>query len=145
MSQGVSGVGVGIILLRDNKVLLGKRTEDRSKGTSELKGEGTWTLPGGKMHFQETIEDVVKREVKEETNIDVNSFEVISVSNDKIPEKHFVTLGVVSEDFEGDPEIMEPEEITEWQWFFLDQLPSPMFPPSEKGIKNYLEKKFCRD
>lgn len=145
MSQGVSGAGMGIILLRDDKILLGKRTEDVSKGTSELKGEGTWTLPGGKIHFKESFEDVLVREVKEETGIDLNSFEIICVNNDIAGEKHFVTVGAISEEFEGEANVMEPEEITEWKWFSLDELPEKLFAPSEKIIKNYNEGIFCRD
>ena len=40
------GVGCGIMVLRDNKVLLGKRHDDPEKADSELYGEGTWTMPG---------------------------------------------------------------------------------------------------
>jgi 8-oxo-dGTP diphosphatase len=39
---------------------------------------------------------------------------------------------------EGEAQVMEPDEITQWQWFALDTLPSPLFFPSEKVIKNYL-------
>ena len=35
---------------------------------------------------------------------------------------------------------MEPDEITEWKWFSLDNLPSPMFFPSQKILDNYLSK-----
>jgi len=37
---------------------------------------------------------------------------------------------------------MEPDEITEWQWFGLDELPAPLFPPSAKIVENYKKKKF---
>ncbi len=115
MSEGVSGAGVGIILIRDDKILLGKRTDDASKGTSELKGEGTWTLPGGKIHFKESFEETLVREVSEETGMELNSFEIICVNNDIVGEKHFITIGALSEEFEGEPNVMEPEEITEWR------------------------------
>jgi hypothetical protein len=36
---------------------------------------------------------------------------------------------------------MEPEEITEWKWFPLGELPKQMFFPSEKLIDNYLKGK----
>ncbi|MDD5417252.1 MAG: NUDIX domain-containing protein [Candidatus Aenigmarchaeota archaeon] len=145
MSQGVSGAGLGIMLVRDDKILLGKRTDDVSKGTSELKGEGTWTLPGGKLHFKESFEDALVREVNEETGIDLISFEIICVSNEIAGEKHFVTIGAVSEEFEGEANLMEPEEITEWQWFSLDELPEKLFIPSKNIIENYKEGTFCRD
>ncbi len=36
---------------------------------------------------------------------------------------------------------MEPDEITDWQWFLLDKLPEKIFPPSQKVIDHYLQKK----
>ena len=144
MSEKRVGTGIGVIILRDNKILLGRRTDDRSRGTSELKGEGTWTLPGGKLHFHEKFEDAATREIEEETGLKARCLEVISVTNDMIPEKHFVTVGLICTDFEGEPQVMEPEEITEWRWFEVESLPSPIFFPSEKLIKNYLAKKFYK-
>ena len=48
-----------------------------------------------------------------------------------------MTVGFLAKDWEGKAEVMEPDEITEWQWFDLGDLPSPMFPPSAKFINNY--------
>ena len=42
-------VGVGIMILKDGKVLLGKRNDDAEKASSDLHGEGTWTMPGGNL------------------------------------------------------------------------------------------------
>ena len=39
------GVGFGVLLLRHNQILLGKRHYDPKKADSELHGEGTWTMP----------------------------------------------------------------------------------------------------
>jgi hypothetical protein len=46
--------------------------------------------------------------------------------------------GFLCLEYEGEPKVMEPDEITKRERFPLDQLPSPMFFPSEKVIKNYL-------
>ena len=70
-------VGFGVLLWKDSKVLLGKRHDDAVKASSELHGEGTWTMPGGKMHFQESFEDAAKRELEEETGIIGASFIII--------------------------------------------------------------------
>ena len=139
------GVGFGIILLKNGKVLLGKRHEDPKKADSELHGEGTWTLPGGKMDFGESFFQVARREVEEETSIKLNSINIIAVQNDKNQYAHFITIGMMSEDFEGQAKVMEPDEITEWQWFDLDKLPKPMYFPSAKLIENYKNKVFCSD
>jgi len=49
---------------------------------------------------------------------------------------------MLSDEFEGSPGVMEPDEITEWKWFSLDSLPSPIYFPSAKVIENYRQKKF---
>jgi 8-oxo-dGTP diphosphatase len=136
------GVGVGVMILKNNKVLLGKRHDDPEKASSELHGEGTWTMPGGKLDFQEKLEDAAEREVFEETGIriDKNKIKIISVTDDIVPDKHFVTVGFLCRDFDGEPRVMEPDEITKWEWFDLDNLPDPIFPPSRKIIDNFLNK-----
>lgn len=135
-------VGVGVILLRDNKILLGKRNENPAKADSLLHGEGTWTLPGGKLDFGENIEDCACREVLEETSIKINkdNIKIISVTNDIVKDAHFVTIGFLCEDFEGEEKVMEPDEITEWRWFDINNIPNHMFFPSEKAIKNFINK-----
>ncbi len=135
------GIGVGVMILRENKVLLGHRHPDPEKADSELHGEGSWTMPGGKLHFGEGLIEAAKREVSEETGLTVNELEVISVTNDIAKDAHFVTIGFLCDKVEDEPKVMEPDEITEWKFFNLDDLPKPIFFPSEKIIKNYLAKK----
>lgn len=136
------GVGVGVMILRNNKVLLGKRHDNAEKADSELHGEGSWTMPGGKLHFQEELEHAAYREVFEESGIrpNIGKLEIISVTNDKVKDAHFITIGFLCKDFEGEPKIMEPDEITEWKWFNLDNLPNPIFFPSEKILKKFIAK-----
>lgn len=136
-------VGVGVMILKDGKVLLGKRNDDAQKASSDLHGEGTWTMPGGKLDFKETVKEGACRELLEEIGVKINldSLKVISVSDEIVPDNHYVTIGFLCEDFEGEPKIMEPEEITEWKWYNLDNLPEKVFPPSLKMIKAYLNKK----
>lgn len=139
------GVGFGVMILKGKKILLGKRNDDPEKASSLLHGEGTWTMPGGKLHFQEGIKEAAVREALEETGIKVNGLKLISISNDIVPDNHFVTIGFLCADFDGEPKVMEPDEITKWEWFDLNNLPSPLFPPSEKIIKNYLVKNVYQD
>jgi 8-oxo-dGTP diphosphatase len=140
--EGKVGAGIGVMLLRGNAILLGKRNEDPEKASSSLNGAGTWTMPGGKLHFGETFEDAARRETLEETGITLRSLKVISVNNNKVETAQFVTIGLMSDDFEGDAKIMEPDEITEWKWFDLDKLPSPLYFPSAKILKNYVGGEF---
>ena len=55
------GIGVGVMIIKDNKILLGLRNPDKEKASSELDGEGTWTMPGGKVKFMEKLVDAAKR------------------------------------------------------------------------------------
>jgi 8-oxo-dGTP diphosphatase len=134
------GVGFGVMLLKDGKILLGKRHEDPEKASSLLNGAGTWTMPGGKLHFGETFEEGAKREVLEETGIALKKVKVICVNQDMVETAHFITIGLFSDDFDGDASVMEPDEITEWRWFGLDDLPKPMYFPSAKVLENYRHK-----
>lgn len=136
------GVGIGVMILKNNKVLLGKRHEDPEKADSELHGEGTWTMPGGKLDFKESFEEGAKRETMEETGIELKDIKVICINNEIIEDAHFITIGLFSDDFKGEPKVMEPDEIIEWRWFDLDNLPSPIFFPSAKVLENYKKGEF---
>ena len=125
------------MILKDNKLLLGKRHDEPEKADSELDGQGSWTMPGGKLDFGDSLQGAAEREVFEETGIIIKNPKMISITNDKTPKAHFITLGFLVTDFEGNPQVKEPDEITKWEWFDLDNLPSPLFQPSAKIIKNY--------
>jgi len=133
------GIGVGVLILKGNKILLGKRHEDPEKADSLLHGEGSWTLPGGKLDFGEKLKDCAYREVLEENGIKIakDKLEIFSISDDIVEDAHFVSIGFICKEFEGVPKVLEPDEITEWKWFPLDNLPTPMFFPSKRMLDNY--------
>jgi len=135
-------VGFGVMILHEGKVLLGKRHDDPEKADSALHGEGTWTMPGGKLDFGERLADAAIRELVEETGLkaDPNKLKLISLTDDALEDVHFVTAGFLCEDFEGEPQVMEPDEITKWEWFDIGSLPSPMYFPSQKVMDHYLSK-----
>jgi 8-oxo-dGTP diphosphatase len=138
------GAGFGVLVIRDDKVLLGKRHDDPEKASSEMSGEGTWTMPGGKLEFGESFEDGAIRELKEETNIDARRVKVMCIENSIGPKAHFVTIGLFAEEFEGEAMVMEPDEITQWEWFGLDSLPEKIFPPSRYVLERYLDSSFYK-
>lgn len=57
---------------------------------------------------------------------------------------HFVTVGSFCEIYPGEAKVMEPDEITQWKWFPLDNLPSPIFPPSQKILDNHKAGEFYK-
>ncbi len=101
-------VGVGIMILNKNgEVLLGKRNDDAQKASSDLHGEGTWTMPGGKLDFQETLKVGARRELKEEIGIEISpeKLKLISISDEIVPDNHYVTIGFLVENFDAQPKI----------------------------------------
>jgi len=66
-------VGVGIVIVREGKILLEKRKNDP--------GRGKWSVPGGIVELGETLEQTVIRETKEETDLIVGSPEPIDIIN----------------------------------------------------------------
>ncbi len=136
------GAGFGVILEKDGKILMGRRHPDPDKADSAFRSAGVWSLPGGKLEWGESFEDGAIREVLEETGITIRNPQVISVHNCKNQFAHFMTVGLITHVWSGEAKVMEPDEMTEWGWFPLDDLPSPRYFPSFEVIENYLQRKF---
>lgn len=49
--------------------------------------------------------------------------------------KHYVTLFVFIPEFEGEMECLEPEKCAGWEWFDLNDLPSPLITSFESFIR----------
>ena len=133
------GIGVGIMILKDNKILLGLRNPDKVKASSELQGQGTWTMPGGKVEFMEKLIDAAKRELEEETSLIANKLDLLCISDDMTDTAHYVTVGFIVREYKGEVKTMEPETILEWKWFSLDNLQENLYNPSKKCIDKYKE------
>ena len=133
--QEIIRVGIGVMVLKGNSVLLGHRI---GRDTGGIYEPDSWCLPGGKQEYGETILEGAAREVKEETNLDVNRLTIFGAADDIQPGKHFVTLWVLAEDAGGDLRVMEPDKQDEWRWFALDALPQNVYSPSAKFISTYL-------
>ncbi len=122
-------VGVGVLVLKENKVLLGKR----------LKKDGSfscWSLPGGHIEFGESPEEAAKRETKEETGLEIANICRGPYTYDiyEDGQKHFITLSFVADWVEGEAKALEPDRFSEWQWFLFSELPKPLFGPSQQAL-----------
>jgi 8-oxo-dGTP diphosphatase len=117
-------VGVAVILWNNGQILLGKR-----KGSH---GSGKWASPGGHLEFGETVEACASRELLEETGVKALSFHRGPWTNDMVDEnKHYITIFVFVDQFEGQPQLLEPHKCENWEWFDWNKLPSPLFPSIE--------------
>jgi len=96
---------------------------------------------GGHLEFKETFLECCVREVKEETDLDIYTVKKLGFTNDVFESDglHYVTLffetGIDGPPMKTTPKLMEPDKCEGWDWFRLDSLPSPLFPPLKQIIK----------
>jgi len=123
-------VGVGILLVKNGQVLLGRRKSSY--------GAGEYALPGGHLELGESFEDCVLRELAEEAGSDIRIKPpkyLCTTNLRRYAPKHYVDIGMLAEWVSGEPRVMEPDKIDGWQWYDLDALPQPLF----GCIENYRE------
>ena len=124
-------VGIGMLIFNhQQQVLLGKRIGAH--------GDSYWAPPGGHLEFDETFEEAACREVWEETGLVMRDPVFLGVTNDIFAQeqKHYVSItlkGVITDD--QIVENKEPHKIAAWQWFDLENLPTPLFSPIESFLK----------
>ncbi len=122
-------IGVGVIILdKYKRILLGKR--------KNAHGAGDWAPPGGHLDFGETLIECATRELLEETGLALLDAKELTFTNDifSVVHKHYVTI-FVQGNVEGDPKVLEPHKCSEWKWFDLNDLPSPLFLPFNTWLK----------
>ncbi|NIO22690.1 MAG: NUDIX domain-containing protein [Candidatus Aenigmarchaeota archaeon] len=80
----------------------------------------TYTIPGGHVELNETMEDALRREVKEEIGLDVNVIRMLNVSDAIRPrefnyEKHFIFIDFLCRAKHTDVRV-DKKEITDFMW-----------------------------
>ncbi len=129
-------VGVGVLIISNDKVLLGHRVSNY-EDTGGIHEGDSWTCPGGKQEYNETIVECAIRETLEETNLDISDIKVFNAEDDISVDRHFITIHVIANSFRGELKVMEPDKIDEWKWFDLDNLPNNLYSPSRKEIEAF--------
>jgi 8-oxo-dGTP diphosphatase len=130
--QPIVRVGVAVIIERDGRVLLIRRSGSH--------GAGTWATPGGHLDFGETPEGCGAREAREETGLEVASLAFVAITNDLFAaeRKHYITIWMRAGTIVGSPTIASPREMTELGWFAWDALPEPLFLPLQNLLDSAL-------
>ncbi|HOR02340.1 MAG TPA: NUDIX domain-containing protein [Candidatus Woesebacteria bacterium] len=131
-------VGVGIMILKNGKVLLGKR-----KGSH---GEGEFAFPGGHLEYMESFANCAKREIAEECGIKVKNIRFQFLANiTKYTPKHYVHIGLLADWKSGEPKVLEPDKSESWSWYNITHLPSPIFEMCQLAIDSYKNGKIYFD
>lgn len=103
---------VGAIVIRDDEVLLVKR--------SNPPGQGLWSIPGGCVELGETLQEAAEREIQEETGIiirakkPVYTFDVIERDNQGRTRFHYVIVDLLADYVSGKPN--PRSDVSEARW-----------------------------
>ncbi len=111
-------VGVGAVVWRGDHVLLIVR--------GKAPRAGQWSLPGGAQKLGETIEEAARREVREETGLELERVELITVvdlierDDARRVRYHYTLVDVSAEAAPGEP--LAGSDASETRWFAVDEL-----------------------
>ena len=121
-------VGIGVTILKEGKILLGKR-----KGSH---GQGEWASPGGHLEYMESFKDCVLREVAEECGLEIENIRFQFLANmTAYAPKHYCHIGMLADWKAGEPQTLEPHKCAAWKWFDLNDLPQNIFVASQWSIE----------
>ncbi len=123
-------VAVGGVILSDNKVLLVQRSKPPNKGS--------WAIPGGKVEYGETLREALKREMKEELNVEIEPKDLIGVIEIIKEGFHYVILDFLCEIKLG--KIMAGSDALDAKFFTLEEMSKiPISPTTIEMMRRYFE------
>lgn len=123
-------IGIGVMIFKDGKILLGKRKNSH--------GEGEYAWPGGHLEYMEGIEQCARRETLEEAGIEITNVKFLRLLNFKdYAPKHYVDILLIADWKSGQPKVLEPDKCENWDWYDIDNLPEPLFKALYSGIEAY--------
>ena len=123
------GVGCGLIIQRaDGKVLLYRRVKPPEAGH--------WNIVGGKVDQMEHSSDAARREAEEETGLSIGAVDFLCTIEAIVEadSQHWISMIYVARAFSGEPQLTEPDKLSEMGWFDLSDLPQPLSVFSQKAF-----------
>ena len=124
----VRGVTVDALIVMEGKILLIKRKKNPFANL--------WALPGGHLDFNETLEEAVIREVKEETGLTVTSHQFFGVFSD--PNRHPKQAIAVAYEVKTQGIPKAGDDVVEIKFFPIRKLPQKLAFDHKQIISNYL-------
>jgi len=109
--------GVGAIILNQDTILLVKRGVEP--------GKGRWSIPGGAVELGEGLHEALKREVREECGLDIETDRLMDVVENLVPDEngrlrfHYVVIYFLARLRGGT--LKPASDVADAQWVPLDQ------------------------
>lgn len=118
-------VGAFAIIERDGHYLLARRRDI-----------GWWNLAGGGMEYGETVEEALRREVREEVGVDVEIERVVGIYSK--PQKSEVVMTFLAHLADSGATPGTSDEVSEVAWFAPDDLPDKLLPKHRQRLEDAL-------
>jgi mutator protein MutT len=141
MKKGIDFIGVSVgamIFNGKGELFLTKR------GKLAKNERGCWENPGGGVEFGETLEEAVRREIREEYGIEISIIEQFPAADHIIPDEHqhWVATTFLAQIRQGQtPVILEPDKCAAIGWFNMDNLPEPLSIITRMDLERYRKRK----
>jgi 8-oxo-dGTP diphosphatase len=136
--QTAPNYAIRVMVFKDGKILLGKNKSGWAGGK--------YGFTGGHLEYLESFENCARREAAEECGIEIENIQFHSVYNNADDKPyHNIHLMFTANWKSGEAKVCEPEKSESWDWYDLDNLPSPLFKNVELFLKSYKTGKTCFD
>lgn len=122
--------GVGALIIDNGRILLVER------GREPLKGY--WSIPGGAVETGEPLQEALRREVREETGLEVEIvhlievFERIMKGSDGVAEYHYILIDYICRPTGGT--LQAADDASRAQWFTQDEVAALKITPGTPGV-----------
>lgn len=121
---------VAAIIEKENKILITKRNLKKSQG-------GLWEFPGGKIEEGETKQEALKREIKEELDLDIEVYEQVTEKVHHYPDKDINLISFKCKIISGELKLIEHEE---YKWVLPEEMLKYEFAEADKWIVENIRK-----
>ena len=118
-----------VVVRHEGKFLLGRRNIDP--------GRGMWSFFGGYVDRGEKVEDAALREVKEETNLDVQLEGLIGIYSEQGDPHVLVVYQASIIECEANVLVAQSEEVSELAFFTWEELPALAFPVDRRILNDW--------